>query len=144
MRLKFCSMHYALLVITLHRPFCSRNYIQPRPLVGRGPQHARQMCLQSAVDIAKLLLGYKRQYTLRKVNNQVVHIAFTAALILVYATVSGIASQSGENLEIHLDTCCEALSDLGEAFGSANRALDVLLAAKRSWQTRMLTRVGTG
>ncbi|THX81558.1 hypothetical protein D6D04_04002 [Aureobasidium pullulans] len=136
-------MHYALLVIILHRPFCSRYYVQPRPLVGRGPQHAREMCIQSAVDIAKLLVCYKRQYTLRRISNQAVHTTFTAALILVYAVVSGIgiASQFRESLESHLDTTCEALSELGEAFPNANRALDVLLAAKRSWQARMLRKV---
>ena len=71
------------------------------------------------------------------------HTTFTAALILVYAVVSGIgiASQFSESLESHLDTTCEALPELGEAFPNANRALDVLLAAKRSWQARMLRKV---
>lgn len=134
------SMHYALLIIALHRPFCSRFYIQPQPPVGRGPEHAREMCISSAVNIAKLLVCYRSQYTLHRANSQVVHIAFTAALILVYATVSGITSEFRSDLVSHLDTCCEALSELGEAFGNANRALDVLLAAKRSWQARMVTR----
>jgi len=133
-------MHYALLTIALHRPFCSRYYIQPQPPVGRGSGHARKMCIQSAVNIAKLLACYKTQYSLRRINSQVVHIAFTAALILVYATVSGIPLESRSDLMSHLDTCCEALSELGEAFGNANRALDVLLATKRSWQARMVTR----
>lgn len=99
------------------------------------------MCLQSAVDIAKLLTSYKRQYTLRRISIQMVHVTFTAALILVYATVSGISDAYRDDLTFHLDTCCEALSEFGEAFGSANRALDVLLAAKRSWQARMVTKV---
>jgi hypothetical protein len=132
-------MHYSLFVITLHRPFCSAHYIQPQPLVGRGPQHARQMCVQSAVDIAKLLTHYKRRYTLRRANIQAVHITFTAALILVYAMVSGIANESRDDFKSHLDICCGALADLGDAFNSANRALDILLASKRSWQARMIT-----
>ena len=132
-------MYYALLVITLHRPFCSKHYIQPQPLVGKGPQHARDMCVRSAVDISKLLACYKRQYTFRRANVQIVHTTFTAALILVYATVSGITGESHDDLKAYLKICCDALADLGNAFANENRALDVLLAAKRTWQSRMFT-----
>jgi hypothetical protein len=97
------------------------------------------MCIKSAVDIAKLLACYKRLYTFRRANIQIVHTAFTAALILVYATVSGIRGRSRDDLKGFLDTCCDALADLGGAFVNANRALDVLLAAKRTWQARMVT-----
>jgi hypothetical protein len=97
------------------------------------------MCIKSAVDIARLLACYKRLYTFRRANIQIVHTAFTAALILVYATVSGITGQSRGDLKGYLDTCCDALADLGASFVSANRALDVLLAAKRGWQARMVT-----
>lgn len=133
-------MYYALLAIMLHRPFCSKQYIQPQPLVGKGPQHARDICVQSAVEIAKLLVCYKRHYSLRRINVQVVHIAFTAALILVYAIVSGIKGDFSDDLKVNVDTCCEALAELGETFANANRALDILLAVKRSWQAWMVAK----
>ena len=130
-------MYYEMLVIVLHRPFCSKRYIQPQPLVGRGPQHAREMCIHSAVNIAKLLSSYKEQYTLRRANVQIVHCAFTAALILVYTIVSGIQTMENGTLSPYLHICCKALAAFGEVFESANRALDVLVAVKRSWEAKM-------
>ncbi|KAI7554627.1 hypothetical protein KC331_g416 [Hortaea werneckii] len=94
----------------------------------------------SAVEIAKLLVCYKRHYSLRRINVQVVHIAFTAALILVYAIVSGIKGDFSDDLKVNVDTCCEALAELGETFANANRALDILLAVKRSWQAWMVAK----
>ncbi|KAI7210381.1 hypothetical protein KC333_g8257 [Hortaea werneckii] len=94
----------------------------------------------SAVEIAKLLVCYKRHYSLRRINVQVVHIAFTAALILVYAIVSGIKGDFSDDLKVYVDTCCEALAELGETFANANRALDILLAVKRSWQAWMVAK----
>lgn len=134
-------MYYALHIITLHRPFCSKTYIQPKPLIGPGAQHAREMAVTHAVDIARMLACYKRLYTLRRASNQVVHAAYTAALILVYAIVSRIAIPGHQELLPPLDVCCSALADLGQLYDSAGRALDVLLAVKRSWQAQMVAKM---
>lgn len=140
--LTLISMQYLLLVIVLHRPFCAKRYIQPLPLVGRGPHHAREMCIRSAVEIATLIMCYKQQYSLRRASVHIVHVTFTAALILVYAIISGVARQVYSDLSTHLDVCCQALAELGEAFENSARALDILLAIKRSWQARMVANVG--
>ncbi|KAM5380319.1 hypothetical protein ACJZ2D_003421 [Fusarium nematophilum] len=81
-------MQYALFVITLHRPFVAKHYIQPQPPVGPGHLHAREMCISSAVEIAKLLRMFESQHSFHRANVQMVYMAFTAALILVYATVA--------------------------------------------------------
>lgn len=140
-RLTRTSMYFSLLVIILHRPFCSKNYVQPKPLIGPGAQHAREMCVSHAVNISRLLACYSRLYTLRRASNQVVHTAFTAALILVYAIVSRITVEGYDDLRTPLDICCGALVDLGQAFNNASRALEVLLAVKRSWQARMVSKI---
>ena len=80
-------MYLSLLAIILHRPFCSKSYVEPKPLVGPGAQYARELYTSHAVKISKLLACYQRLYTLRRASNQVVHTAITAALILVYAIV---------------------------------------------------------
>jgi hypothetical protein len=46
-----------------------------------------------------------------------------------------------DDLHIPLDICCGALADLGQAFNNASRALEVLLAVKRSWQARMVSKI---
>lgn len=134
-------MYHALLLIILHRPFCSKRYIQPKPRIGKGAEHARATSIESSVRISRLLTCYKRLHGLRRTNVQVVHITFTAALILVYALVSGIARNRQDELAGYLEVCCNALNDLGESFANSGRALDALLAIKRSWQARILARV---
>ncbi|KAG7416600.1 Nitrogen assimilation transcription factor nirA [Fusarium oxysporum f. sp. raphani] len=81
-------MQHAFCIMILHRPFVAKSYIQPYPRVGAGHEHARSMCVKSAIDIAKLIGGYKLRFSLRRANVLFVHMAFTAALILVYAAVS--------------------------------------------------------
>ena len=131
-------MHFALFKIVLHRPFVSKHYIQPSPLVGRGHLHAREMCVRSAVDISKLIACYQSQYGLRRCSVLVVHIVFSAALILVYATLSQSDNYLSDALQPHLETCCQALAELGSTFENAARTLEVLLAVKRTWQARMV------
>ncbi|KAJ3529476.1 hypothetical protein NM208_g9737 [Fusarium decemcellulare] len=131
-------MQYSLFVITLHRPFVAKHYIQPEPPVGPGHLHAREMCIRSAVEIAKFLRMFERQFSLQRSNVQMVYITFTAALILVYATLAENNHESHRNLSTHLATCSHALAELGNIFPNANRTLDVLLKVKRSWQARLV------
>lgn len=133
------SMVYAYLVIVLHRPFVAKHYIQPSPLIGQGPVHARDMCVRAALQIAKLLGWYEKQHTLRRANILIVQIVFSAALVLVYATVSQSDPVSHQELFTNLEVCSSALAKLGDIFENASRALEVLLRIKRVWQARLLS-----
>lgn len=132
------SMLFEYLTILLHRPFVAKRYIQPYPLVGRGTQHAREMCVRAASRVAILLSWYEERYSLSYVNIQVVQITFSAALILFYATVSEGNPQSHRKLTGHLEMCCRALAELGNTFSNATRTLGVLLHVKRTWQARLV------
>lgn len=131
-------MLYEYLIILLHRPFVAKRYIQPHPLIGRGPEHAREMCVRSASRISILLSIYEEQHSLSQVNVLVVQITFSAALILVYATVSEREIENHRRLTSHLEMCCRALAELGHVFNNAARTLDVLLHVKRTWQARLV------
>jgi hypothetical protein len=131
-------MQHAFCIMILHRPFVAKSYIQPYPRVGAGHEHARSMCVKSAIDIAKLIGGYKLRFSLRRANVLFVHIAFTAALILVYAAVSELENRDRTQISAHLDVCCQALAELGNVFESASRTLDILLSVKRMWQARLV------
>ncbi|KAL1858737.1 hypothetical protein Daus18300_009871 [Diaporthe australafricana] len=131
-------MLYEYLIILLHRPFVAKRYIQPYPLIGRGPQHAREMCVRSASRISILLSWYEKQHSFSQINILVVQITFSAALILVYATVSERDIQNHRLLTGHLEMCCRALAELGNVFTNATRTLDVLLHVKRTWQARLV------
>ncbi|KAI0886377.1 fungal-specific transcription factor domain-containing protein [Annulohypoxylon maeteangense] len=136
-------MQYALFIIILHRPWVAKKYIQPTPLFGSGPRHAREMCLRSAVDIAILIRAFEKQYSLQRANVLLVHIAFTAALILLYATVSEKDFDCQRELSTQLDMCCQALAELGNSFENAARTLDILLSVKRMWQASLVSGIQT-
>ncbi|RDW93348.1 transcription factor domain-containing protein [Aspergillus mulundensis] len=141
-------LQYHQIVIFTHRPWVSKSYIQPRaPRQGAGYHHARKMCIESSIAIARLLHIYEKHYTFRRMNNQVVSMIFSAALILLYVTISTtpLASQTGlETLEgnrsemtAYLNLCFRALDELGQSFENAKRTRDFLVSLQRRWQARM-------
>ncbi|KAL6231709.1 hypothetical protein BDW75DRAFT_233379 [Aspergillus navahoensis] len=142
------SLQYHQIVIFTHRPWVSKSYIQPRaPRQGPGYHHARKMCIESSIAIARLLHIYEKHYTFRRMNNQVVSMIFSAALILLYVTISttplagrtGLEQLEGNRSEMtaHLNLCFRALDELGQSFENAKRTRDFLVALQRRWQARM-------
>ncbi|KAK6219372.1 hypothetical protein LQW54_002360 [Pestalotiopsis sp. IQ-011] len=101
--------------------------------------HARRMCVESAIETALLIQKYDQLYSLKRATTLMVHFAFTAALILVYAAVSEKDGDVQAQLSSHLDTCCQALSELGSIYEVAGRTLDILLSIKRMWQARAIS-----
>lgn len=138
-------MQYHQIVIFTHRPWVSKNYIQPRsPRQGPGYHHARRMCIDSATAVARILHLYEKSYTFRRMNNQVVAIIFSAALMLLYVTISnspypGKPDETGDNAEMvaYLNLCFRALDELGQSFENAKRTRDFLVSLQRRWQARM-------
>lgn len=142
------SMQYHQIVIFTHRPWVSKNYIQPRaPRQGPGYHHARRMCIESATAVARLLQLYEKHYTFRRMNNQIVAIIFSAALMLLYVTISHAAPpgksptdvSTTNNAEMvgYLNLCFRALDELGQSFENAKRTRDFLVSLQRRWQARM-------
>lgn len=143
-------MQYHQIIIFFHRPWVSKSYIQPRsPRQGPGYHHARRMCVESATAVARLLHIYEKHYTFRRMSNQVVAIIFSAALMLLFVTVSSSSSmpfKPGEmnhphprNAEMvaYLNLCFRALDELGQSFENAKRTRDYLVILQRRWQAHM-------
>lgn len=141
-------MQYYQIVIFFHRPWVSKSYIQPQnPKQGPGHQHARRTCAESATAIARLLRLYEKYYTFRRINNQVVAIIFTAALMLIFVTISMSTQDSGRlradeksrqaDMAAHLNVCFRALDELGQSFENAKRTRDFLVSLQRRWQNHM-------
>lgn len=143
-------MQYHQIIIFFHRPWVSKSYIQPRsPRQGPGYHHARRMCVESATAVARLLHIYEKHYTFRRMNNQVVAIIFSAALMLLFVTVSSsplMPAKPGETSQPHprnaemvayLNLCFRALDELGQSFENAKRTRDYLVTLQRRWQAHM-------
>lgn len=133
-------MQYYQLMIHCHRPYISRHHIQPQPPQGPGHNHARAMCVESAIAIAKLLGIYERYYSFRRANFQIVSFVFSAALILIFTVVPARRTErererDGELL-VHLSVCFRALDEMGSQFESAKRTSTLLNTLQMEWQTR--------
>ena len=57
---------------------------------------------------------------------QAVHLIFTATLIHVFTACAATDPVRSQNAWENLEICCQALSELGLAFKSASRALEVV------------------
>ncbi|CAP91269.1 Pc13g02000 [Penicillium rubens Wisconsin 54-1255] len=129
-------LQYYQFMIHCHRPYISKNHIQPRPLQGPGPGHARRMCLESAISIVKVLNMYERRYSFRKANVQMVSYVFSAALILMFVTVPGQSSTQHSDLVRYLSTCFWALDEMGTCFENAKRTSRFLSTLQQQWHKR--------
>lgn len=142
-------MQYHQIIIFFHRPWLSKSYIQPRsPRQGPGYHHARRMCVESATAVARLLQLYEKHYTFRRMNNQVVAIIFSAALMLLFVTVSSSGMSPDKpgdsptwprnaDMVAYLNLCFRALDELGQSFENAKRTRDYLVTLQRRWQSNM-------
>ncbi|KAK1716026.1 fungal-specific transcription factor domain-containing protein [Colletotrichum acutatum] len=129
-------MQYYQNVIHAHRPWMSSSYIQPQPPQGPGYMHAQQMCIESAAAVAKLILIYERQYSLKRVHIQGVAIIFSAAIILIFASISRRRRKRTTETATHLSVCFRALEELSGTWECAKRSRDFLLMLQRKWELR--------
>lgn len=114
----------------------SSSYIQPQPPQGPGYMHAQQMCIESAAAVAKLIIIYERQYSLKRVPIQGVAIIFSAAIILIFASISRRRRKRTTETTTHLSVCFRALEELSGTWECAKRSRDFLLMLQRKWELR--------
>jgi hypothetical protein len=128
-------MQFHQFLILIHRPWTSKTLLQPNPPQGPGYQHARAVCIDSAIKIAKLLGMHEERHSFRFLSIQSVHIIYSAIPILIFATISNSASlRIDENLGSHLGVCHRALDVLGQGFEHAKRIQKLLLALEQRWR----------
>ncbi|KAJ5109282.1 hypothetical protein N7456_005957, partial [Penicillium angulare] len=129
-------MQYHQNIIYAHRPWISKSHLQPQPPKGPGYTHAREMCIESAVAISKILTMYESRYTLRRINVQAVSITSSAILFLLFAIFSNCSSYSRTEISVHLTTCFRALDEFALCWKSAHRARDLLVGLQHQWDLR--------
>lgn len=125
-------MQYYQSVIYAYRPWMSKSHIH----LQRAPSadHARKMCMDSASAIAQLLRLYEERYTFRRINIQAVAITFSAALLLVFATVLYYRQEREDQILADLNVCFRALDELAPSWDTAKRARDFLIRLQRHWE----------
>ncbi|KAJ5939308.1 hypothetical protein N7466_002442 [Penicillium verhagenii] len=136
-------MQYHQNIIYAHRPWMSKSHLQPQPPKGPGYTHAREMCIQSAIAISKILTMYETRYTLRLINVKAVSVTSSAILLLLFAAVSNHSTKSNEDISFHLNTCFRALDEFSLSWKSAQRAKDLLISLQRQWELRTRSQTDT-
>lgn len=127
-------MQYHQNIIHAHRPWMSRTLTQPNPPQGAGAEHARMMCIESAITIAKLLQLYDSLYGFRRMSIQGVGITCSAALLLMFAVVTSYKHEGMEDASVYLACCFRALDEFGVAWESAKRAQEFFILLQRQWE----------
>lgn len=112
----------------------SKTLSQPQQAKGPGADQARKVCMDSACAIARLLRLYEERWTLRRINIQAVAITFSAALLLVFATVSHYQREREDEILADLSACLRALDELSPSWDTARRARDFLIRLQRHWE----------
>ncbi|KAL4991235.1 fungal-specific transcription factor domain-containing protein [Aspergillus falconensis] len=145
-------MQYYQDIIYAHRPWMSKSHLQPQPPQGPGHSHAREMCIQSALAIARILVMYESRYTLRRIHTKAVAITSSAVLLLLFAAVTqyrtcdgnagGKQGGFGNGMAGHLSACFRALDEFAISWPSAARAKDLLLRLQRRWEIRTRSNKG--
>ncbi|KAI0974639.1 fungal-specific transcription factor domain-containing protein [Xylaria arbuscula] len=125
-------MQYHQIMIYAHRPWMSGSYSQTDPFSA----DARRQCIDSAVTIAELLKIYESQYTFRRINVQAVGMTCSAALLLIFAIVTGYQQPEGKELKVYLIVCFRALEEFGHSWENAKRNRDFLILLQRNWESR--------
>jgi hypothetical protein len=96
--------------------------------------------MDSASTISQLLRLYEERYTFRRINIQAVAITFSAALLLVFATVFHYQRDREDEILADLSVCFRALDELAPSWDTAKRARDFLIRLQRHWEREMRLR----
>lgn len=132
-------MQYYQTLIYVHRPFLSEGGFPAGPSSRGRRMPSREICIEAAFSISALVRNYERTYTLRRINIQAVSIIFSAALLLLFASLSSSQHHDQDDLLDNLSVCSDALAEIGEYYQLASRSLDLLFMIKREWKARMIS-----
>jgi hypothetical protein len=128
------SLQYHEAVILLHRPFVFRGTGRPyASMCSTTPTNAQEICTEAASEICRLIIMYRRKYSLRRIHIQMVHVVMTAGLIHVYNCCFATGKEA-KSAQEHLFTCVQALGEMGQTFNSSSRGLEIMTSLRHEWQ----------
>lgn len=130
-------MQFYALVIFLFRPYFSRDLLRWTQSISHDGQSAvatvRTDCISAAHRLVEVLRYFRKQHSLRYTNIQIVHLIFTGSLVHIYNACTCSPSEAQTALD-DLQFCCQSLGEIGQTYGNATRALEVIILIKREWQ----------
>ncbi|KAK1995147.1 fungal-specific transcription factor domain-containing protein [Colletotrichum falcatum] len=123
------SFYFAL--ILLHRPFVRFPRDCDDPKAGTTkPSQSSTICATAAANITKLVLNYRRYYSIRQLPPSVVHFIFIAGSIHLV----NLRSTKLESHNTLLQSSLEALSEIGKSYPVAEKASLELEGLTAKWK----------
>ncbi|EXJ84397.1 hypothetical protein A1O3_05064 [Capronia epimyces CBS 606.96] len=121
-------------IILLHRPLMTAEDIT-REAVSEASSSSLRKCINSAEEICRILVVFRKVYGLRRPHHHMVHVTMTAALIHIFQLcVWPGGSIPNKEAQKNLLTCIQSLGEMGQTYKSASRALDVVTSLRQTWQ----------
>lgn len=128
------SFEYYYTQILIHRPWTSRRS-QLRPTQRQYYKHARQMCIESACEMARISRGFETACGYRNLDVETSQMLPSAALILIFAaTTLPQPDTSGQDVITHLNTLLRAMDEQSNTHLSAREQLENVLLVRERWQ----------
>ncbi|KAL2825533.1 fungal-specific transcription factor domain-containing protein [Aspergillus pseudoustus] len=122
-------LYYAILV-AIDRPFTYGRSESLPGLTNADIDESHRACTDAAVAIVELLQTYRQSCGLRQMNIHTVHLIFTAALVHIHNVYFAPADLMRAAARRFLQICCQALSEIGQGYRNALRALEVVTSIK--------------
>jgi hypothetical protein len=144
----FNSMQFYAAIIFLFRPYFSHHLLRATQSLNTTEDRAavarvKSDCISAAHQMVEVLRCFRKQHSLRHTNIQIVHLIFTASLIHIYNACTCAGAESQTALD-DLQFCCQSLGEIGQTYGNATRALEVIILVKREWQKVAAVRTAQG
>jgi hypothetical protein len=142
------SMQFYAAIIFLFRPYFSHHLLRATQSLNTMEDRAtvarvKSDCISAAHSMVEVLRCFRKQHSLRHTNIQIVHLIFTASLIHIYNACTCTGAESQTALD-DLQFCCQSLGEIGQTYGNATRALEVIILVKREWQKVAAVRTAQG
>lgn len=123
-------LSYYECIILLHRPL-----ITPEDIVALNMDTSLKRCIESAEEICRILILFRKTYGLRRPHHHMCHVTMTAALVHIFCLCVGDDhKENKEKAQRHFLTCIQALGEMGQTYKSASRGLDVITSLRQTWQ----------
>ncbi|KAE8375838.1 fungal-specific transcription factor domain-containing protein [Aspergillus bertholletiae] len=116
-------MQFYYNLILLHRPFLEFSRVRREITQGpNSPTTSTTTCAIAAANIVRLVRDYRQHYNIRQISPNAVHITFIAATIHLI----NFRLTNAESHDQLLRGCIPALSELGDSYPIAQKALSIL------------------
>lgn len=123
-------MQYYAILVVIDRPFTYGRHTQLPGLIPADVQESHIACTDAAASIINRVQTYRFHHGARQMNIHTVHLIFTAALVHIHNVYFAPSEQVRAAARPLLQISCQVLSEIGQVYRNALRALEIITSLK--------------